>query len=162
LSRLVRTAPFLLVLLDVSQHCARRVPPLVEIEVFERPGDHRLLVVGVVNHEVRLNPDRGSVYAQKPRARRVKRPHPERPRELAPAQALEPTPHLAGRLVREGDRQNPPWGYAHRRQQSGDSIGDDPRLSASGSCKDEERPSIVSYRRRLRLVEVRVEHHCAT
>ncbi len=116
---LVGSAPLLLVLVDVGEHGPRRIATLVEVEILESARDHGLLVRRVVDDEVRLDAHRGAVNAEQLRARRVKRPDPERASQVRAAESLEPGAHLARRLVGERHGEDAPGRYAqHSRRGS--------------------------------------------
>jgi hypothetical protein len=146
----------LLVLVDVGEDGPRRVAPLVEVEILESARDHRLLVRRVVDDEIRLDANRGAVNAEQLRARRVKRPDPERASQVRAAESFEPGAHLAGRLVGERDGEDAPGRYADVRDEVRDAIGDDARLAAARAREDEKRPVMVGDRAGLRFVEVRL------
>ena len=65
----------------------------------------RLLIGGVVDHEVAREADGRRLAAQQPRAERVERRDPQ-PAAVDAEQAADALAHLLGGLVREGDREH--------------------------------------------------------
>ncbi len=125
---------------------------LVEPEVADDAREHGFLIGVVVDDEVFGDAERLCVPAKEPRARRVERADPE----VAGAcrdQALEAIAHLAGGLVRERDREDPPRRHVVLVDEARDPVRDDPGLPAPCACEDEERPPLVEHRLLLARVE---------
>ena len=101
----------------------------------------------------RLHPEVGGLGAQDPHAHRVERRHPHRSRARRPDQVGDPLLHLAGGLVREGDREDLPRLRAAGGQQVGDPPGQHPGLAGAGAGDHQQRRTAVLDGRPLRAVE---------
>ena len=92
----------------------------------------RLLVVGVVDDEPAVDPDRLAVGAQDARAERVERAG----LDVAPAladEADDPLAQLGGGAVRERDREDPPRGDVLDADEVGDPVGEHAGLARAGA-----------------------------
>jgi hypothetical protein len=90
--------------------------------------------------------------AQDPHAGRVERGHPHEPGP-GPDERGDPLLHLAGGLVREGDRDDLARVRAAGRQQVRDPMGEHTGLAGAGAGHDQQRPAGVGHRGPLRPVE---------
>jgi hypothetical protein len=80
-------------------------------------------------------------------------------RLLRTQESLHPKAHFLGGLVREGDGQNAPWRDVAVENQVGDTVGQGPRLAASGSGKEQQGPSFVKYGFSLLRVKLLIQVH---
>ncbi len=110
------------------------------VEVAEDLLHQRQLVVRVVDHEARIEPDRHPVPAQHPGADRVEGAHLHLPAIVRANQRHDPLAHLRSSLVRERHGQDPPGRHAGDADQVGDAMRHDPGLATPGAGEDEERP----------------------
>ena len=113
----------------------------------------RLLVVRVVDDEVRVEADSRAVAAQDSRAQGMESAHRDFVAGLLPDQACDPGTQLRRGLVGEGDGQNLPWPDALDPDEIGDSMGEDARLAAAGAGQDQHRTLRGSDRPLLLRVE---------
>ena len=138
---------------DAGEHLARTEAAVVgDAHVGEDSLHEALLVVVVVDGEGGRQPG--------PRRLPPQEPGPEGVEGLDPGvgsleaeQVPEPLPHLARRLVGEGDREHVPGGDAPLPDQVGDAVHDDPGLAGAGSGQHEERPVPVQHGLALGVVQ---------
>ena len=108
-----------------------------------------LLVVGVVDDEAAVDPDRLAVAAQDPGAERVERAGLHVAAGVAD-EADDPLPQLGRGPVGEGHRQDLPRPDALDADEVGDAVGEDTRLAAAGAGEDQQRA--LGRRDRARLL----------
>ena len=120
---------------DAARHEALRVA----LELLEARLDEPHLVGLVVDREVRAVAEPLGLAAQHPAARGVERHDPDRARDRA-ERPLDARLHLAGGLVREGDREDLVRLHAAGGQQVRDAVGEDARLPRAGAGDHEQRP----------------------
>jgi hypothetical protein len=123
---------------DLRVDPARHEALGVTLELLQAQLHDPHLVGLVVDREVRAVPELGRLRPQDASTGRVKRHHPHRPRDAA-EDAFEPLPHLARRLVREGDGEDLLRLHADRRHEVGDPVCEHARLPGAGPCDDEHR-----------------------
>ena len=122
-------------------HRARRGEgPLVEIQLAHHLLHHAEAVLLVVAHQGRRLSRRRRALAQDAHAGRVEGRDERRADACREDQVLHAPPHLLGRLVREGHRQEVPRVHALDADQVRDAMGDDARLPAAGPGHDEHGP----------------------
>src|SRR5215831_19454767 len=118
-----RPAPLVLVVVDEPLYLARRPAALIELGRLEYLLDEALLVFGVEDlealREVRLPP----VHAQQTVSDAVESADPERGTG-DPEQPLDAPPHLARRLVGEGDREDSMGRDILGLNEPGDAVGE--------------------------------------
>ena len=106
----------------------------------------------VVDRELARVAEPLGLGAQDARAGGVERHQPHPPRAV-PEQPLDALAHLAGRLVRERDRQDLAGLRLVGVDQEGDPVGEHARLAAAGAREDQQRPLAVRDGLPLGLVE---------
>ena len=134
-------------------HRLGRVLPGVKLKLAADQGHQPLRVGGVVDGEVRRVAEPGGLAAQDADARGVERHHPHRPGAAVADQARDAGGHLAGRLVRERDRQDLPRCHPALGQQVGDPVREHPGLPRSCPRDDQQRPAGVGHGSPLLRVE---------
>jgi hypothetical protein len=97
--------------------------------------------------------------AEDANAGRVERRHPGAAR-VCLEQAVDPLPHLACRLVREGDGEDLPGPRLAASDQVRDAVREHARLSAAGACQHQQRSFHV--RDRVALLRVQTPEDCLT
>ncbi len=140
---------------DRAQHGGR--PELAggrQVLLGQDPLHQLLLVVGVVDHEPAVEPDRLAVAAQHPGAQRVERAGFHVLADLT-GQGGDPLAQLARGAVGEGDGEDAPWPDRLDPDQVRDPVGDDPGLAAAGTGEDEQRALGRGDRPGLLGIEVR-------
>ena len=142
---------------DRGQHGRRGEQPVVHVERAHHLAQERPLVLGIVDEEPGIDPDRRSRPAEDPAADGVERPHPHGAGNRRTDEALHPRAHFPGRLVGERHRQDPLRRDAPALDQRGDPVGQDPGLAGAGAGQHEERPVSVVDRLTLGGVEERVD-----
>ena len=152
---LVGVAQLVLVVADPVQDRAGLVAARVEVEVVADQGDQPLLVLRVVDREVRLQPRVAEVLgllAQDPHAGGVEGADPH---DLGAAahQVGHPLLHLRGGLVGERDRQDRARVGLALGDQPGDPPGQHPRLAGPRAGHHEQRRPGVLDGLLLRRVE---------
>ena len=153
----VGTASLLLLRVDPREHLLRCEAFVIEVQVLQDALHQRLLVGIIVDDELLPKPRALVIAAQEPDAHRVERPDPELPHEVRTQESLEALAHLAGGLVRERDREDREGRHAVLRHQVGDSVRDNPCLTAACACEDDERAVDVGDPCRLRIVHRGIE-----
>ena len=148
----VGAAALLLLAENAREHRARRVPPLVELEVAHDALHDGALIGGVVDQEVGIYTDRCAEAAQQLGGGGVEGAHPQIPRDLA-EHAFEPVTHLASGLVGEGDAEDAVGRDVLARDEIGDAVGDDAGLAGAGSGEHQQWPTHVQRGRELRVVQ---------
>ena len=131
-----------------------RVALRVEAELVEDPLQGRPRVVIVEDDKARHDADALGLAAQDLDRRRVEGANPHLLGRLAD-QCLDPAPHLARRLVGEGDRQQPIRPDAARRYQVTDAGRQHARLAASRSGEDQKRSVAVCHSLLLGRIQAR-------
>ena len=111
------------------------------------------LVGLVVDREVRPVAEPGRLPAEDAAAGGVEGEDPDRAGDSA-EHVLEPLAHLAGGLVREGDRQDLLRFHAAGVDQVRDAVGEDARLARARSGDHEQRPLRGEDRLLLRRVQI--------
>ena len=99
----------------------------------------RLLVVRVVDDEVRVEADGRAVAAQDPGAQGMEGAHGHLAAGLLADQADDAGPQLRGGLVGEGDGEDLPGPDAPDADEVGDAMSEDARLAAARAGQDEDR-----------------------
>ena len=92
----------------------------------------------------------------------MKSSHGELGKALLTDQAIEPLPHLFGRLVGEGHRQDRARRHRQVADEIRDAVGKDTRFSGPSAGQDQERPVAVGHGVALlgiQGVEDGVSHH---
>ena len=125
-----------LLVADAGGDQSRRERDRVDVLIVENLLDELLLIAGVENRVVRLQPDGGRPAAQQPGAEPVKGADPE---AFSGQQAPNALGHFVGRFVGEGDRQNVP-GIDSAIDHSGDAVRDHPGLAGTRAGKNQQRP----------------------
>ena len=145
---------------DPRQRETRREVLVVDPEVLQRPLDDRVLVGGVVDHEITREADVRTLPPEQPRAERVKGGDPDLLRLLAdqPRDALA---HLVGRLVREGDGKDVARLGEPVADQVRDAVGDRACLPGPGARENEQRALGMEHGFALGVVECVEEVHGA-
>jgi hypothetical protein len=138
---------------DVLVDALGREPLRVALELLQRLLHHPDLVGRVVDREVRLVAQSRRFPAQNPAAGGVEGEDPDPARDLR-QEVLEAGSHLAGRLVREGDRED----LVRLDPNGGDEMGHAMRqhtgLAGARAGDDEERPFGVRDRLTLGGIQV--------
>src|SRR5262249_34936244 len=93
----------------------------------------------VVDREAARGTEVSDVAAQDPHTQRVEGGEPYA-RGVGAQQLLDPLAHLAGRLVRERDGEDPLRRDAANTYEVGDPLGEHARLAAAGTREHEQRP----------------------
>ena len=122
---------------DLRQDRARRELALVDLEVLHRAAQDRELVGGVEDLEPRREPRPRPLAAQDPEAEGVEGPQP-RAGGVGAEQGRDALLHLAGRLVRERDRDGFLGDRAPARDQPGQAVRDHAGLSRAGARQDQQ------------------------
>ena len=127
---------------------------LLPQELFhERP-----LVLGVVDDESAIDPDRFPVAPEHPRAERVERARLHVPTGLAD-QADDPLAELTRSAVGERDREDRPWPDLLDPDEIGDPVGQDASLARARTREDQQRA--IDRRDRPRLLGIQVSDDLA-
>ena len=142
---------------DARVDAARREPLRVAVELLEARAHEPHLVGLVVDREVRPVAEPIGVAAQDPAAGRVERQHPHAAR--APDELLDPLAHLAGRPVREGDREDLVRLHVALGQQVRDPARQHARLAGARARHHEHRPARVHHRLALLRIQSLEERH---
>src|SRR2546422_3350926 len=145
--------------IDQGEDDGRREAALVQPQVFEALADHGPLVVLVEDQEVPAHAYAVSVPAEDPAADVVESTDPDRPRHRRPDQPVDALPHLVGRFVGEGHRQDAGRRNALVAQQVSHPVGQHPRLAAPGTSQDQQRAAGVRDRFSLGRVQVLEQIH---
>ena len=116
---------------DLAVDAARREPLRVALQLLEALLHEPDLVGLVVDREVRAVAEPLRLAAEDAAARGVEGEDPERPAPVRAEQPLQALRHLAGRLVREGDREDLVRLRADGVDQVRDAVGEDARLRRS-------------------------------
>jgi hypothetical protein len=132
---------------------ARNEALRVALELLEARLRQPHLVGAVVDREVRAVAEPRRLAAKDPAAGGVEREDPDRVCDGA-EQPLEPLAHLAGRLVRERDREDLVRLHAAGIEQMRDAIGEHARLPGARAGDDEKRPLGGKDRFSLRRIQV--------
>ena len=142
---------------DARVDTARREPLRVAIELLEARAHEPHLVRLVVDREVRPVAQPIGVASQDPTARRVERQHPHAAR--GPDELLDALAHLAGRAIRERDREHLVRLHLALGQQVRDAARQHARLSRPGARHHEHRPARVHHGLALLRVQSLEERH---
>ena len=135
---LLRRAPLFLAVADAAEEIVLVELLRVDVQLFARVLDDRLLVRRIVNGKIPAVADGVGVTSQDSQACRVECQDPHI--DARSDECLHPVAHLLGRLVGEGDRQNVVRVHAHFPDQICDPAGHGAGLAASGSRQNEQRP----------------------
>ena len=128
------------------------VPAGIQVEVGERPLEDRSRVVLVEDREARAVPDQLDVGPQHPGRDGMEGADPHR--RLGRAELLrQPGPHLPGRLVGEGQGEDPLRLGDARPDEIGDPHREHAGLAAAGAGEDQQRALLVDHRLALGRVE---------
>ncbi len=147
-----RRDEFVLQVADLRRQRPGRIPLRIKVELAAHQRHQPLGIVGVIDRERRLEPERLAVRAQDAHAHRVKRADPHRPCTRAD-ELGHPLLHLAGGLVGKGDcedlaRTGTPLG-----QQVRHPAGKHAGLARAGAGHDQQRAAVVHDGRPLLRVE---------
>ena len=145
--------------IDQGEDDGRREAALVQPQVFQALADHGPLVVLVEDQEVPPHAHAVAVPAEDPAADVVESTDPDRPRHRRPDQPVDALPHLVGRFVGEGHRQDAGRRNALVAQQVSHPVGQHPRLAATGTSQDQQRAAGVRDRFSLGRVQVLEQIH---
>ncbi len=137
---------------DLRLDRARREALRVDLELVHAALDHPPRIGLVVDREAALVGEPVGVLAEDPHAGRVEGHHPH-DAGRGTGQGADPLLHLAGRLVREGDREDLARARHPGREQVGDPMGQNAGLSGTGTGEDEQRALAVLDRLGLRGIE---------
>src|SRR5690606_24697543 len=129
-----------------------------DVQGLEDRLHHRLLIGGVVDRKVTAEPDPLTEAPQDSRRDRVEGAGPDlrdiaaRQGRVLRAEICDRLAHLAGRLVGEGHRPDPP-GRNSLSQQRGHALREQARLAGPGPRENQKRPAAVLDTRTLARVE---------
>ncbi len=138
---------------DLRVDAARDEPLRIALELLEARLDEPHLVGLVVDREVRAVPEALRLTAQDASAGGVERHQPDRACDAADG-AFDALLHLAGRLVREGDREDLVRLHAVRSEQVADAVCENTRLPRAGSGDHEQRAFGRQHRLSLGRIQV--------
>ena len=139
---------------DLVVDAARREPLRVTLQLLQALLHEPDLIGLVVDREVRAIAQPLRLAPQDAPAGGMESEDPE-PLAASPEQALEPLPHLAGSLVREGDGEDLVRLRTDRVDQVRDAIREDAGLAGPGAGDDEQRPLGGEHGLPLSGIEVR-------
>ena len=151
--QVTRAQPFVLAGVDPAGHRAGRPLLLRHVQLLQQPLDHALLVVGIEDLEVLRQPRLLPVQAQHAVGDAVKGADPQRA-DRDPDQLFDAAPHLGGRLVGEGDRQDRLRSDPFEGHQPGDAVGQHPGLARAGAGQHQTVGRRCRHRLRLGRIEV--------
>ena len=136
---LVRADQLVLRVRDLRVDAARDEALRVALELLEALLDEPHLVGLVVDREVRCGSRAAGASRRRIRPQAAWKVRIQIARATGPSRSLEPLAHLAGGLVREGDREDLVRLHAAGVDQVRDAVGEHARLARAGAGDDEQR-----------------------